>query len=72
MLYGYRREPGTDGITPFEILDGVKPRFSIEPSVCAPGAEILSQTRPFKLAMALINRSERLVPRTVHGDTLRN
>ena len=67
-LYGYRRKPGTDGVTPFEILYGVKPRFSIEPSLCVPRAEVLSHARPSELAMALINRAERLVPRTVHRD----
>ena len=51
VLYGYSHKPGTDGIAPFEIFYGVKPRFSIEPSVCAPGAEVLSLARPFELAM---------------------
>ncbi len=69
MLYGYRRGPGTDAIAPFEILFGVKPRFSIEPSVSTPGAEVLSQARSFELAKALINHAERLVPRIFHGDT---
>ena len=44
-------------------------RFSIEPSVRTPGAEVLSHARSFELATALINRAERLVPRTVHGNT---
>ncbi len=69
VLYRYSRKPGTDGIGPFEILYSVKPRFLIEPSVCAPGAEVLSHARDFELAMALINRAERLVPRTDHTDT---
>ncbi len=69
VLYGYRRRLRTDGIAPFEILLGVKPRFSIEPSVRTPVAEVLSRARFFELAMALINSAERLVPHTVHGDT---
>ena len=69
VLYRYRRRPRTDGITPFEILFRVQPRFSIEPPVPTTGAEVLSHARCFELAMALINRAERLVPRTVHGDT---
>ena len=70
VLYGYRCILGTDGIAPFEILLGVKPIFSIEPSVRTSGAEFLSHARSLELAMALINRAERLVPRTVHGDTI--
>ena len=67
VLYRYRRRPGTDGIAPFEILFGVKPRFSIEPSVRTAGADVLTHARSFELAMGLINRAERLVTRTVHG-----
>ena len=55
VLYGYRRR--------------VKPKFSILPSVRTPGAEVLYRARSFELALALINPAERLVPRTVHGDT---
>ncbi len=36
VLYRYRRRLGTDGIAPFEILFGVKPRFSIEPAYVHP------------------------------------
>ena len=67
-LYRYRRIPGMDGIAPFEILFGVKPRFSIQPSVRTSGAEVLSHARSFELAMALLNFAEPLVPRSVHGD----
>ena len=28
ILGGYRRRPGTDGKSPFEILFGIKPRFA--------------------------------------------
>ena len=59
VLYRYRRSPGTDGIPPLELLFGVEPRFSIEPSVRTPGAEVLSHARSFEPAMALINRAER-------------
>ncbi len=69
VLYGCRCRPGADLIAPFEILFGVKPGFSTEPSVPTPGAEVLSHARSFELAMVLINRAERLVPLTVHGDT---
>ena len=40
VLYGYRRRPGPDGVAPFEILFGVKPRFAIESSVVIPGEEV--------------------------------
>ena len=48
----------------FENLLGVKPRFAIESSGSVPGEEVLANTRPFELALALINRAERFVPRT--------
>ena len=31
ILGGYRKRPGTDGRSPFEILFGIRPRFAIEP-----------------------------------------
>ena len=31
ILGGYRRRPGTDGKSPFEILLGIRPRFAVEP-----------------------------------------
>ncbi len=68
LLYGYRRRPGTEGIAPFEISFGVQPRFSIELSVCTPGAKVLSHARPFELALALINLAERLVPRSLQKE----
>ncbi len=68
VLYGYRRRPGTDRIPPFELLFGVEPIFSIEPSVRTPEAEVLPHARSFELAMALVNHAERLVSSTVHGD----
>ncbi len=30
VLYGYRRRLALNGVTPLEILEGVKPSFSIE------------------------------------------
>ncbi len=69
VLYRYWLRLGTDGIALFEILFEIKPRFSIEPSVRTPEAEVLSHARSFELAMALINCAERLVPHTIHGDT---
>ncbi len=65
VLYGYRRRPGPDGVALFEILFKVKPRFAIESSGAISGTELLSNARPFELALALINRAERLVPRTL-------
>ncbi len=53
----------------FKILFGIKPRFSIKPSAYTPGNEVLSHARPFELDVALISRAERLVLRTIHGDT---
>ncbi len=70
VLCGCRGSPGTDGIVLFEILFVVKPRFSTEPSVYTTGAEVLSHTRSFKIAMALMNRAERLVPRSVYATTV--
>ncbi len=60
VLYGDRRRPGTDGVAPFEILFGVKPRFAVESSGAIPGEEVFANARPFELALALINRAERL------------
>ncbi len=68
ILYGCMRRPGTDGIAPFEILFGVKPRLLIEPSVCTSGAEVLSRARPFELPLVLINRAVRLVPRSLRKE----
>ncbi len=55
-----------DSVAPFEILFVLKPRFAMELSALVPGEEVLARARPFELAMALINRAERLVLRTVH------
>ena len=30
ILGGYRRRPGADGKSPFEVLFGIRPRFAIE------------------------------------------
>ena len=68
VLYGYRHRPGPDGVAPFEILFGVKPRFAIEWSGAVPGEEVLDNARPFELALALINRAERLVPRPLQEE----
>ena len=37
----------------------------MEPSEHVPEEEVLARARPFELAMALISRAERLVPRSV-------
>ena len=68
VLYGHRRGPGPDGVPPFEILFGVKYRFAIESSSAIPGEEVLANARPFELALALINRAERLLPRTLQKE----
>ncbi len=62
MLYERRRRPGQDRAEHFEILFGVKPRF------VSPGDAVLAHARLFELAMALINRAERLVPRTLQKE----
>ncbi len=64
VLHGYRRRPGWDGLATFDILFVVKPRFAIESSSAISGEEVLTHARPFELALELINRAERLVPRT--------
>ena len=46
-------------------MSGVKPRFAVEPYDAIPGAEVLSNNRPLELAMALINRADRLVLRAI-------
>ena len=55
-------------MAPFEILFGVKPRFAIEYSGAVPGEAVLANARPFELALALINRAERLIPRTLQTE----
>ena len=56
---------GPDGVAPFETLFGVKPIFAMQLSALVPQEEVLARARPFELVMALINRSEPLVSRTV-------
>ena len=68
VLYGHRRRPGVDGLSSFEVLFGVKPRFAVEPSRKKPGEEVVASARHCEVAMALINRAERLVPRTIHPE----
>ena len=63
VLFGYSRRSSTDGKSPFEVLYGVKSRFSEENE-----ASILPSTneaREFELAIALAARAERVVPRMV-------
>ena len=63
VFYGYRRRSSADGKSPFEVLYGVKSRFSEEKE-----ASILPSTkeaREFELAIALAARAERVVPRMV-------
>ena len=54
LFFGYRRSPGPDG--------GFKSRFTIESSDTTPREEVLANTQPFDLALALIYRAERSVP----------
>ncbi len=65
VLFRYRRRAVSNGIALFEILFAVKPMFAMEPSEHVPEEEVLARARPFELAMALISRAERLVPRSV-------
>ena len=62
-LYGYRRKPGADGASPFEVLFGVKPRIAIDGVEAVPEESIVANARPLELALALIMRAERLIPR---------
>ncbi len=55
-------------MAPYEILFGVKPRLAIESSGAIPGEDVLANARPFELALALINRAERLVPCTLQKE----
>ncbi len=55
-------------MAPLEILFVVKPRFAIESSGAVPGEEILANARLFELALTLINRAERLVPRILQKE----
>ncbi len=67
-IYGYRRRPGSDGVTTFEVLFRVKPRFGSESSVASQGEKILTNARSFELAMASINLVERIVPCTLQNE----
>ena len=57
-----KRRPGPDGVGPFEIRFGGKPRFVIESSNAISGGEVLASAPSFELVISLINRAERLVP----------
>ncbi len=52
----------------FEILFGFNPRFAKESSCAISGEKVLVNARRFELAMALINRAERLAQRALEND----
>ena len=64
VLHVYRHRLGPEGVANLEILFGVNARFAIESSDAVPGEEVLATARPFELAIALVNRAERLVAHT--------
>ena len=63
VLYGYRRRSSTDGKSPFELLYGVKSRFSGENETSIPPST--DGARQLELGIALAARAERLVPQMV-------
>ena len=62
ILGGYRKRPGADGKSPFEILFGVKPRFTHEPPVDEPVAWGVGMVRDVEVASVKARRAERVVP----------
>ena len=61
VLEVYRRRPGTDGKSPFEILFGIRPRFAVE----LPQLELVAFNtgfaREFEVAIAKSHRASRIV-----------
>ena len=63
ILGGYRRRPGTDGKSPFEMLFGIRPRFAVEPPQLDLVAFNTDLAREFEVAIAKSARVSRIVPR---------
>ena len=62
VLSGYRKRPGADGMSPFEILFGVKPRLTHEPPVEERVAWGVGMIRDVEVASVKARRAERFVP----------
>ena len=62
ILGGYRRRPGTDGKSPFEILFGIRPRFAVESPDLEPIEFSTNFSREFEVAIAKSLRASRIVP----------
>ena len=62
VLTGYRRKPGFDGNSPFEILYGIKPRTQPVPPMIDTLPHDASIIREFEMAMTIALRANRLVP----------
>ena len=62
ILGGYRRRPGTDGKSPFEILFGLGPRFALEPSQFDLVAFNIDLAREFEIFIMRSARASRIVP----------
>ena len=62
ILGGYRRLPGTDGKSPFEVLFGIRPRFAVESPELEPIAFDANFAREFEVAIAKSLRASRIVP----------
>ena len=64
ILGGYRKRPGNDVNTPFEVFFGIKSRFSIEPPRAGYVASDSNKIRDLALALAMSLRVPRIVPET--------
>ena len=62
ILVGYRRRPGTDGKSPFEVLLGIRPRFAVESPELEPIAFNMNVAREFEVAIAKSLSASRIVP----------
>ena len=62
FLGGYRRRPGHDGKSPFEVMFGVKPRFAGEVTIMERLASNRSMVRSYEVASVKAARAARIVP----------
>ena len=65
ILGGYRRRPGLDLKSPFEILFGIRPRFAVEPPQLDLDAFITDLAREYKVAIAKSAIVSLIVPRVL-------
>ena len=68
ILGGYRRKPGPDGKYPYELVFGLKPRFSHEPPGYPSLARDADLIRDFELAVVKASRAFRCVTGTQHEE----